>query len=268
MLALSLCVLLAAPQGWQTLEPGLELVEVKAPKPSAVGDSRITAVRIDAARFRFDLLSVVDLKLPEALTVDAWTSRYHLVAAINAGMFELDRRTTTGYGRVGATLLNPKWKPTYQSFLALDPDDPKLPAATLLDPECDDVKKVERHYRVVLQGPRMVDCKGTNRWAKAARSWSTAALAIDDRGRILFIHARSPWPVHDFIENLLALPLGIRRAMYLEGGPEASLSLAAPGASFVRVGSWETGFNENDDNRALWELPNVLGVRRVGDEKH
>jgi hypothetical protein len=124
---------------------------------------------------------------------------------------------------------------------------------------------MEKHYRVVLQSMRMVDCKGANRWQKSARIWSTAALAIDGQGRVLLIHARSPWDVHDFIEILLELPLGVRRAMYLEGGPEASLSLEAAGVSIVRVGSWETGFNENDGNVQPWALPNVIGARRTDD---
>jgi hypothetical protein len=246
---------------WQTLETGLDLGEFTAPNASPVGDSRITAVRVDPAYFKLDLLSTIGLGLPDALTIDDWTRRFQLLAAINAGMFERDRRTTTGYARIGATMLNPNWKPTYQAFLVLDPDDPKLPAATILDAECDDVKGLQAHYRVVLQSLRMVDCKGQNRWAKAQRAWSTAALAIDGAGRVLFIHARSPWPVHDFIENLMVLPMGISRAMYLEGGPEASLALAASGKSFVRVGSFETGFNENDNNQMHWALPNVIGIR-------
>ena len=57
--------------------------------------------------------------------------------------------------------------------------------------------------------------------------------------------------MHELVRTCFALPLGVRRAMYLEGGPEASLSLATSGKSFVRVGSWETGFNENDDNHLL-----------------
>jgi hypothetical protein len=251
--------------GWQQLEPGLDLGEFLAPHASPVGDSKITAVRIDPAYFKVDLLSVVGLALPDALPIDDWTRRYRLSAAINAGMFERDRRTTTGYARIGTTILNPNWKPTYQAFLALDPYDPKLPTATILDAECDDVKGLERHYRIVLQSIRMVDCKGQNRWGKAQRAWSTAALAIDSAGRFLFIHARSPWPVHDFIENLLALPFGISRAMYLEGGPEASLSLATAAKSFVHVGSFETGFNENDSNQSFWALPNVIGIRPRAD---
>jgi Phosphodiester glycosidase len=262
-------VSLAAPGAqWQSLEGGLDLGEFAAASASAVGDSRVTVVRIDPARFRLMLLSVVDLALPDALGIDAWTSRYQLSAAINGGMFERDRRTTTGYARIGKTRINPTWKPTYQAFLALDPDDRRLPAATILDPECDDVKGMEMHYRTVLQSIRMVDCKGVNRWAKALNAWSTSALAIDGAHRILFIHARSPWPVHDLIENLLALPLDIKRAMYLEGGPEASLSLATAGKSFVQVGSWETGFNENDDNHAFWPLPNVIGARRATDKRN
>jgi hypothetical protein len=267
MSALALMILLAGPSGWRTLEPGLDVGEFKAPQPSTLGDSQITAVRVDPARFKVDVLSVIGLNRKAGLTADAWIKGYQLVAVTNAGMFETDQRTTTGYARVGKTTLNPSWKPTYQSFLALDPDDPKLPAATILDTECDDVKALEKHYRVVVQSLRMVDCKGNNRWAKQPRTWSTAAVAIDSQGRVLLIHSRSPWPVHDFIENLLALPLGIRRAMYLEGGPEASLGLQAAGVSFLKVGSYETGFNENDDNHAAWVLPNVIAVRRLSDSE-
>jgi hypothetical protein len=254
---------------WKNLEPGLDVGEFAAPNVASIGDSKITAVRIDLRYFKLDLFSAANLALPQSLAIDVWMSSYHLLAAINAGMFEGDGRTTTGYARIGTVKLNPNWKPAYKAFLAIDPDDPKLPTVAILDAECDNVKMLEPHYRIVLQSIRMVDCKGVNRWSQAQRAWSTAALAIDDKNRILFIHARSPWSVHDFIENLLALPsLGVRRAMYLEGGPEASLSLATTGNSFVRIGSWETGFNDNDDNQSQWALPNVLGVRHPRDAQH
>jgi hypothetical protein len=62
---------------------------------------------------------------------------------------------------------------------------------------------------------------------------------------------------------LLGLPLGILRAMHLEGGPEASLTIRAGGVRLHLAGSYETRFNENDKNRTQWRLPNVLGVRRA-----
>lgn len=250
-----------ADQGWQSLEPGLDLGNFIALPPSVVGDSAITVVRIEPARFELDLFSADAMNLPQRLSIDRWTKEQRLIAGINAGMYEPSGRTT-GYSRIGNVMLNPNRKSNYEAFLAVDPDDKSFPSVTILDPECDDVKAREPHYRVILQSIRMIDCKGVNRWQKSPRAWSTAALAIDDQGRVLLIHARSPWDVHDFIEILLKLPLGIRRAMYLEGGPEASLSLETGLVSRIRVGSWETGFNENDDNAAPWPLPNVIGVRR------
>lgn len=110
----------------------------------------------------------------------------------------------------------------------------------------------------------MVDCHRKNRWAQGPRKWSTALIAIDGAGRVLFLHCRSPYTPHDLIEQLPALPaLDLRRAIYLEGGPEATLLWVSEGGESVqRVGSYENGFNENDDNRALWALPNVIGVKR------
>ncbi|MFL6246152.1 MAG: hypothetical protein ACJ74H_09015 [Thermoanaerobaculia bacterium] len=66
--------------------------------------------------------------------------------------------------------------------------------------------------------------------------------------------------MHDFNRRLLALPLDIRQAMHLEGGPEASLSIHVPGIDLC--GSYETGFLEDESNREQWPLPNVLGVLR------
>ena len=51
--------------------------------------------------------------------------------------------------------------------------------------------------------------------------------------------------------------------MYLEGGPEASLSVRAGGVSLDAIGSYETGFNENGDNTRQWELPIVIGAARI-----
>jgi hypothetical protein len=60
--------------------------------------------------------------------------------------------------------------------------------------------------------------------------------------------------------RLLALPLGLVRAMHVEGGPEASLSVHGMGIDLSLSGSYETGFNENDQNQLQWPIPNVLGV--------
>ena len=105
----------------------------------------------------------------------------------------------------------------------------------------------------------MIDCRGRNVWAPQPRKWSTACVGTDRRGRVLLIHARAPFATHDLVNALLKLPLGLERLMYVEGGPEASLYVRADGRAAVsEVGSFETGFFENDANRVFWPLPNVI----------
>ena len=86
------------------------------------------------------------------------------------------------------------------------------------------------------------------------------SLGIDGKGNILFLFTRSPYSVHDFINALLRLDIDIQRAMYLEGGPEASLYLKTSQKEMALFGSYETGFNENDNNNRFWSIPNVIGI--------
>ena len=63
----------------------------------------------------------------------------------------------------------------------------------------------------------MVRCERTNVWSKQEKYWSTVAIGIDSKGRALFLFARTPYAVHDFIDMMLALPIDLQRCMYLEG---------------------------------------------------
>jgi hypothetical protein len=54
--------------------------------------------------------------------------------------------------------------------------------------------------------------------------------------------------------RLLALPLGIVRAMHAEGGSEASLSIRGPDLRVDLSGS---------GGGTQWPIPNVLGVLRA-----
>jgi hypothetical protein len=64
----------------------------------------------------------------------------------------------------------------------------------------------------------------------------------------------------EFNAMVTRLPLGVVRAMHVEGGPEASLSVRGPGIRLDLSGSYETGFLEGDGNGSQWPIPNVLVV--------
>jgi hypothetical protein len=97
-------------------------------------------------------------------------------------------------------------------------------------------------------------------WAASDKRWSEAAIAADSHDRLLFLFTRAPQPMRDFNNLILGLPLDTTRAMHVEGGPEASLSIHAAGVNLDLCGSYETGFRLDDSNHEQWPIPNILGV--------
>lgn len=245
---------------WRVLDGGLDLAEIESPVKSTIGDSRITVLRIDPARYELRLLSVKE-QGGRPLTAKEWAGAHGLVAAINAGMYQEDGRTSVGYmknfGHVNNGHINRN-----QAILAFNRTDESVPAAQIIDRTCQDFKALRTKYQSFVQSIRMVSCDQKNVWNPQARSWSMAVIATDMAGRVLFIITRSPYTVHNFINILMSLPLGIRNAMYLEGGPKASLYVAGGGAEIEKIGRFERIFLESGTTAPAQPLPNVIGVAR------
>lgn len=256
-------LLLAAPQGaraetsaWQAVALGVEHRTFAAPERSRLGDSTIHVVRIDPARAELVLLAVSE-QGGALRTAGQWADEHRLVATINAGMFQTDYRKNVGHMSAERHVNNGGWRKDYHSLLAFGPRRPGLPGAILVNRE--GFERAKKDYRTLVQNLRLIG-EGENRWSRQPKLWSEAAIASDDRGRILFVFCRSPYDMWTFNRMLLELPLGVVNAMHVEGGPEASLSLRGP-ARIDLSGSFETGFLEHDGEAAQWPLPNVIGVR-------
>jgi len=265
LLALALA---AAPatSPFHEVEPGLETAILDAPRPSTAGDSRIYVVRIDPARRKLRLVSVKAKSSSKLLDAEAWAKLYSFPVTINAGMFSLDDgQSPVGFAKLDDKVVVSTWNPrrNFQAVLAFDPKEKGLPPVRIFDTLCEDTKAGAAKYRVALQSIRMVDCRGKNHWDEKKRKWSAALIGLDGKGQVLFIHSRSPWTPNEFVDLLLALPLDLKQAIYMEGGPEASLVLKTKAEPWTRIGSWETDFNENDNNNRLWDLPNVFGVEAL-----
>jgi hypothetical protein len=130
----------------------------------------------------------------------------------------------------------------------------------IFDREQQDFNELRPRYATLVQSIRMVSCDRRNVWAPSDRRFSAAAIGVDRRGRVLFIHARTPWPVHELVQALLALPIDLAQAMYVEGGPEAQLFARGGGRELERVGTFEgTG-----GNASAWPVPNVVAAVRRG----
>ncbi len=249
--------------GWSTLSPGLELGKFTSGKPSQLGDSQITIIRIDPKLWELMLIGNTSEGHTEELTAKDWSKKYDLTAAINAGMFKTDYLTHVGYlgtkDHVNCEQVNhyqsvaafhPKKNHNTSKFRIFDLDDPLF-----------NMQKILANYSSVVQNLRMIKRPAENRWKQQKKVWSEAALGEDKNGRVLFIFTRSPFSMHDLNNELIALKIGIVAAQHLEGGPEAQLFLHTENASLELFGSYETSFNENDNNNHAWPIPNVIGIR-------
>jgi len=235
---------------WKALQPGVEYAVVgSAAEP-------LHLVRIDPARAALEAV-MASAGDGRARTAGAWCQERKLAVAINLGMFRDDNRTNAGHARAPGHVNNARWNAKYNSALGFGGG-----AAAMVDLDSPGARERLERYGTVVQNLRLIRAPGRNVWSLQEKRWSEAAVAVDGRGRVLFAFSRSPHTMHAFNQRLLALGIGITGAMHVEGGPEASLSIHTGGVDLDLNGSYETGFNENDDERAQWPIPNVLAVRR------
>ena len=248
---------------WRTLAAGMEIRIVQSGKQKAVGDSKITVLRIDPGRWELELMGVFHAGESTSHTAREWSQKQKYAAAINAGMFQTDGKTHLGYLRSKDSVHNGRLN-SYQSVMAFDPRQPdKVPALRMFDLDSPgvDLQAILADYASAVQNLRLVKRPGLNQWAQQSREWSEAAVGEDSEGRVLFIYSRSPFSMHDLNQELLGAGIGLVAAQHMEGGPEAQLYVHVGDTELEMFGSYETSFKENDENSAAWPVPNVIGVR-------
>lgn len=270
LLFAALALLAAAPDAgavrWELLAEGVDYATfVLDPRP-AFADGKLHVVRIDPERaeLRFGLASKEGGR---GKTAGAWAEQHGFVATINAGMFQTDHKSNVGRLVDLAHTNNPRWHPEYQSVLAFGPKKKGIPAAVFLDLDVPESKEKVADYAAAVQNLRLLKGGATNVWKPNGRKWSEAAVGLDQQGRVLFLFSRSPMEMHAWNERVKALPLELTRAMHVEGGPEASLSLRARGKKLDLCGSYESFFKDDDGNTEQWPLPNVIGVVPRGSRR-
>ena len=256
----------AATSNWRSLEPGMDMGLFLAPKKSIVGDSLIKVLRADPHFFALKLLNSSASKTKKRYSVKTWVKQNSLVAGINASMYQRNQVSSVSYMKTG-NHLNSKWLSKDKTVLAFDPIEKEIPKVKIIDRECEDFSSLRKKYATLIQSIRMVSCKGENVWAPQNKIWSTAAVGTDIKGRILFIHVRSPYSTHDLINMLMQIPIKLERAMYVEGGADAQLYINTGKEEHEFIGSYSTGLREHDQNTFSHPIPNVLGLIRVKQQQ-
>ena len=245
---------------WEKIDDGLFIAAIQSSIKSKFADSKITILKINPRYYNLVLVSAKETK-EENKTAKEWAKAKNLIAVVNAGMFQLDGDYKTNVGFMkNYDFINSGYLNKNNTITAFNRKDTTVPEIQIIDLKCQNWEELKDKYHSYTQGIRMIDCNQQNKWSQQDRKWSMVVIGMDKQGNALFIFTRSPYSVHDFINILLKLPVSIYNAMYLEGGPEASFYLNHNGLEIEKFGSYETGFNENDDNDTYWKIPNVIGI--------
>lgn len=243
---------------WNAIAPGVDFARAEGKWKTNIGDSYLYLLRADPELTEFVIHSAKQSGRPQ--TARQWCESEDLIAAMNAGMYQANHATNLGFMKIGE-FVNQSRISNDNLFIAFGPQKTDLPPAQVIDRDCHDWESLIANYEFVTQSIRMMDCRGKNRWSRQEKYWSVAAAGVDDQGRLIMIHSRSPWSMHDFVEMVSELNLDLLGLIYLEGGPEASLYVNGFTEQHSLIGSYETGFYESDDNDRFWPIPNVIGVR-------
>ena len=201
-----------------------------------------------------------------ALTARQWCQQSGLVAAVNASMYQQDYKTSVSLMRSRKHTNNARLSKD-MAILAFDRLSPGVPAVKIIDRECEDFSRWKSRYGTLVQSIRMLSCTGRNVWSPQSQKWSTAAIAVDRKGRVMFIHSRSPFSTHDLINILQRLPLNISRALYTEGGHQAQLYINGGGRQMEFVGQMESNLSGAATVSIALPIPNVVGVVRKAEMK-
>ena len=216
-------------------------------------------LRIDPKYFHLKLFNASRTENGVPLTPKQWCRQNGLVAAINPSMYQTDFKTSVSLMRTKDHTNNPRLSKD-MTILAFDRQSTGVPPVKIIDRQCEDFESWGQKYGTFVQSIRMISCTGKNVWRPQARRWSTSAVGIDRKDKVLFIHVRALYSTHDLINILKQLPLDISRAMYTEGGPQAQLYISNGKQEWELTGSYETSSNEANQGSISWPLPNVLGI--------
>lgn len=246
---------------WVELTKGISYIEEVTASKSIVNDSKISILKIDPTIAEFEFKSATQID-KEMLCVADYAEMFNYNIVINAGMYDVK-----SYFKSKGLLINnesyannPNLYPNYNMMICANPKKEGLPNFTVNDLTKSPWSTLSNKYESFSQGLRMIDADGKPMfWNKRYQSCSQLIVAEDKAGMIYFIFTRSPY-TQNFMINYM-VEMGLRNAVYMEGGPQTSLFVDIDDYRIEKLGSYVSNTYPTDSNSEYWSLPNVIGVR-------
>ena len=165
----------------------------------------------------------------------------------NAGMFDIDYKSSMGFLKNKGTVMNPRNHPNYYSALAFDPINKGISDFYIYDLDLYSLDSINNDYNSIIQNLRLIKRSRENRWPKQDKEWKELAIGQDIKGNIILIYCHSYISMHYLNEILLDLPIDLETAQHLEGNMLAQL--------FLKTDSTEIDYDYGQ------YVPNLIGFR-------
>jgi len=246
---------------WQQIEPGFEVGELPVIVDGSEVD-RILLARIDPARFRF----VIRNRAAGDKDASAWLDDLGAVLVINASYFRHDGTPEAPFLSDG-TLLGPRaYEARHGAFVS---SAQLTDIRDLANGEWSAAFRAARD--AIVSYPLLVAADGSNR-VKADDRWlaNRSFVGVDGSGNIIFgTTTNAFFSLNRLAAFLRAAPLGLAKALNLDGGPVACQAISLDTYRRAFCGQWELAVHDGQlklfwwaFGPQLWALPNVIAVLR------
>jgi hypothetical protein len=231
-------------------------------RSTKINDNKLTLIRFNPSIFDVDLIEYKKSNLLK--TADYWvdSSNYNLV--VNAGMYDINNEHKhCFYMQNVGVINNPILNPNAKGIIAFNPIFDTISNFDLFDLSVTSFANINKNYQTIIQGFRLIDDEGHPVfWDKNNQFCSMVVIAEDCFGFIYIIFCRSPLTHNQMTENLLSLDLGLRNAIYLEGGSKAAFSISVGDFKMNKMGSYVSNYYPFDNNFKMPQFPNYIGFKK------
>jgi hypothetical protein len=246
---------------WVNKSLTVQYASCKLLRNSNIGDGMLTIVRFDPSIFTIDLIEYKKNNLLK--TPEFWVDSFDYTFVVNAGMYDLkDQKKHRFYMRNKGTENNPILDTNAKGMIAFNPFSDSCSKFKLFDLTTVSLEEISKSYQTIIQGYRLVDDNGKPvYWDRNDQFCSMVIVAQDNLGLLYFIFCRSPLTHNQMTENILSLDLGLKNAIYLEGGSKAAFSLKIGDFEMKKMGSYVSNYYPFNNNYSMPVFPNLIGFR-------
>ena len=243
---------------FHTLRPGMEFALLRGEPYCRMGPSEIAVLRLDPRRVRIRMAHYTQLQERLPLDILEWERRTGALAVFNAGQYYPDY-SYMGLFVSGGHVVSGDLHSDFKAALVASPRSGG-PRARVLDLDKHPIRADELPWREVAQSFRLFDDDGRIRVRKSNQVAYRTAVGEDAQGRLLVIATEGGYTLYELAGLLQTLPLGLRRAMSMDGGDEAVLCIRCGAFRYASFGHRLSDGSVPNPLRPTVPLPAVVAV--------